>query len=167
MILGRDILWINSTCCNILELVIRQILYYTRPNVTRHITYWAKYPSFRFVNPHWKDPINSYFLNLYPRITYCIWDINYMNTILIREPKICIVKGGVCKRIYHNGEFQEIYEKKHILGEIPIQLCINYQPSAHALSCVLSIPPQLGLQVVAWNCPGRVVDCGVAPCLGK
>jgi hypothetical protein len=43
-----------------------------------------------------------------------------MNTIVIGEPKICIVRG-VCKRIYRDGEFQEIYEKKHIHGEIPIQ----------------------------------------------
>ncbi len=35
-----------------------------------------------------------------------------MNTIVYREPKICIVKGGVCKRIYRNGEFQEMYEKE-------------------------------------------------------
>jgi hypothetical protein len=27
-----------------------------------------------------------------------------MNTIVYREPKICIVKGGVCKRIYRDGE---------------------------------------------------------------
>jgi hypothetical protein len=37
-----------------------------------------------------------------------------MNTFVIREPKICIVKGVVFKRIYRDGEFQEIYGKKNI-----------------------------------------------------
>jgi hypothetical protein len=37
-----------------------------------------------------------------------------MNTIVIGEPKICIVNGGVFERIYCDGEFQEIYEQKNI-----------------------------------------------------
>jgi hypothetical protein len=37
-----------------------------------------------------------------------------MNTIVIGEPKICIVKGEVQRIIYCDGEFQEIYEKKNI-----------------------------------------------------
>jgi hypothetical protein len=36
-----------------------------------------------------------------------------MNTIVFGEPKKYIVKGGVCKRIYLDGE-------SHCDGEIPI-----------------------------------------------
>jgi hypothetical protein len=35
-----------------------------------------------------------------------------MNTIVDRKQKIFIVKGGVCKRRFRDGEFQEIYEKE-------------------------------------------------------
>jgi hypothetical protein len=49
-----------------------------------------------------------------------------MNTIVIGEPKICIVKGGECKRIYRDGEFQEICEKKNISeGKSPYRIRLS------------------------------------------
>jgi hypothetical protein len=45
--------------------------------------------------------------------------------------RYCIVKGEVLKRIYRDGEFQEIYEKKNISeGKSPyIQYCIGTRRS--------------------------------------
>jgi hypothetical protein len=57
---------------------------YTGPNVTRHILYTVFGQIFSlngFVNPHWDDSINTYFL-IYPQNTYCKWDIYCMNTIV-------------------------------------------------------------------------------------
>jgi hypothetical protein len=57
-----------------------------------------------------------------------------MNTIVIGEPKICIVKGGGCKRIYRDGEFQEICEKKNISeGKSPYRIRAVIAGSVHEL----------------------------------
>jgi hypothetical protein len=69
-----------------------------------------------------KDPLNSYFLNLYPRNTYCIWDIYCMNTTVIGEPKILYCKRrSVKENILWWGIPRDIWKEEYIGGEIPIQ----------------------------------------------
>jgi hypothetical protein len=49
-----------------------------------------------------------------------------MNTIVIGEPKIFVCKRRSVKRIYRDGEFQEIYEKKNISkGKSPYKTAFN------------------------------------------
>ncbi len=61
-----------------------------------------------------------------------------MNTIVFGEPKIYIVKAGVCKRIYRDGESREIYEKKYIvMGKSPYRLINGQQKLSPALAIML------------------------------
>jgi hypothetical protein len=112
VISGRDILYINRRCYNILELVTRQILNYTRPNVTRHITYWAKYPSLRFVIPLWKDPLNSLSEFISTKHILYMRHILYEHSFNWWAKDICIVEGE--KNISWWKIPRDIWEKKRI-----------------------------------------------------
>ncbi len=70
MISGRDILKIKLYVLKYLKISHKTYIVHTRPNVTRHITYWAK----RFVNPHCKDPINSHLL-IYIHETHTVYEV--------------------------------------------------------------------------------------------
>ncbi len=83
-----------------------------KANCHRHITHRAKYPSFRFVIPHWKDPLNTLSEFISTKHILYMRHILYEHNCNWWAKDICIVKGEVLKEIYRDREFQEIYIKK-------------------------------------------------------